>query len=75
MNMTHKTELEARALVLNLRAPQTPVFLAKAVLLIEAGYGTIAKLSAATDEELEAIQGIEVAMVKQLREYLSALGD
>lgn len=72
--MSHKTELKARALVLRLRAPQQTAFLTKAGLLVKAGYGTVAKLNAATDEELEAIQGIGAAMVQQLREYLTALG-
>jgi DNA integrity scanning protein DisA with diadenylate cyclase activity len=72
--MPHKIELQARALVLHLGAPQTSMNLEKVNLLIEAGYGTISKLRAATDEELLAIPGIEPATVKRVREYITALG-
>lgn len=71
--MSHKIELGARALALQLRASQTPVFRSKACLLIEAGYGTVQKLRAATDNELEGVQGIGPAMVSQLRALLAAL--
>lgn len=71
--MTHKTQLTARKLILNLRASQTKAFLTKAGLLCEAGYCTVQSLSAATDKELEAVQGIGPAMVSQLRGLIAAL--
>jgi len=71
--MTYKMELQARALVLQLHAPQTSTNRGKAYLLIEAGYGTVEKLRAATDEELLGISGIGPVTLALVREYLAAL--
>lgn len=43
---------------------------ARAYLLVEAGFTTAQSLRDATDEELEAVQGIGPAAVAQLRELL-----
>lgn len=69
----HKMELEARALVLQLRAEQSVASRRMALRLIEAGYGTVQKLRETTDEELDAVPGIGPAAVKQIRALLAAL--
>ena len=71
--MSHKTELEARALVLHLGAEQSTSSRRMAASLIEAGYGTVQKLRDATDEELLEVSGVGPVAVKLIRALLADL--
>ena len=72
--MSHKMELQARALVLHLGAEQSTSSRRMAFQLIEAGYGTVQKLRDVTDEELLEVPGIGPVAIGLIRELLAALG-